>query len=43
MVDEILILEHGRVREHGERVQLETDPQSCYSQLLRTGIEETLR
>ena len=37
--DEILILEDGRLREHGERRQLLRDPESRFSQLLRTGQE----
>jgi ATP-binding cassette, subfamily B, bacterial len=37
--DEILVLEDGRIREHGERRQLLQDPESRFSQLLRTGQE----
>jgi ATP-binding cassette, subfamily B, bacterial len=40
--DEILILENGRVREHGPRARLMSDPDSRFSQLLRTGMEEVL-
>ena len=41
-VDEILILEEGRIREHGEYDQLVSDPNSIFSGLLRTGLEEVL-
>lgn len=37
--DEILVLEEGRVREHGPRDELERDPASRFSELLRTGSE----
>ena len=40
--DEILILEGGRVVEHGEREALEHDPTSQYFHLLQTGLEEVL-
>ena len=40
--DEILILEHGEVREYGARAALLADPSSRFSELLRTGIEEVL-
>ncbi len=40
--DDILILENGRVQEHGPRLQLLNNPESRFSQLLRTGIEEAL-
>ncbi len=40
--DEILILENGRIQEYGERAQLAHDPNSRFSQLLRTGMEEVL-
>jgi len=40
--DEILILDGGRVVEHGNRVKLESDPESKYFQLLQTGLEEVL-
>jgi ABC-type multidrug transport system fused ATPase/permease subunit len=40
--DEILILEHGRIREHGERERLLRDPHSRFNALLKTGIEEAL-
>lgn len=41
-VDQILILEDGRVRENGPREALVRDPQSRFSQLLSVGIEEVL-
>lgn len=40
--DDILILENGRVVEHGARLILATDPQSRFYQLLQTGLEEVL-
>jgi ABC-type multidrug transport system fused ATPase/permease subunit len=40
--DEILILEAGRVEEHGQRPELASDPDSRFAQLLRTGMEEVL-
>ena len=40
--DEILILEGGRVEEHGVRAELARDPNSRFAQLLRTGMEEVL-
>ena len=40
--DDILILENGRIQEHGPRLQLLNDPDSRFSHLLRTGIEEAL-
>jgi len=40
--DTIMILEGGRVREYGERVALVNDPESRFSGLLRTGLEEAL-
>jgi ABC-type multidrug transport system fused ATPase/permease subunit len=39
---EILILEDGRVGEHGERRRLAADPASRFYQLLQTGLEEVL-
>ena len=39
-VDEIMVLADGEIREHGERNQLVQDPDSVFSQLLRTGLEE---
>lgn len=38
--DEILVLEGGRVTEHGERVALQRDPGSRFSSMLRTGLIE---
>lgn len=40
--DEIMILEEGRILEHGERQALAADPNSRFSGLLRTGLEEVL-
>jgi len=40
--DDILILGGGQVIEHGPRRQLAADPDSHFSRLLRTGIEEVL-
>jgi ABC-type multidrug transport system fused ATPase/permease subunit len=40
--DDILILENGRVREHGERLALAADRDSRFAGLLRTGLEEVL-
>lgn len=40
--DEIMILEDGRVAEHGERTHLAGDPASRFYSLLRTGLEEVL-
>lgn len=40
--DAILILEQGRVREHGARRDLLADPTSRFNELLRTGMEEVL-
>ena len=37
--DEILLIEEGRVVEHGPRIALATDPSSRFSALLRTGLE----
>jgi ATP-binding cassette subfamily B protein len=39
-VDEVLILEEGRVVEHGERAALAADPCSRLAALLNTGLEE---
>ena len=41
-VDEIMILEDGRIREHGEREKLVQDANSRFSQLLKTGLEEAI-
>jgi len=40
--DEILILDDGRIAEYGVRSQLVSDPNSIFSTLLRTGLEEAL-
>lgn len=40
--DDILILADGRIQEHGPRLQLLTNPESRFSQLLQTGIETAL-
>ncbi len=41
--DDILILDGGRVAEHGPRRRLADDPGSRFSQLIRTGLEEVLQ
>jgi ABC-type multidrug transport system fused ATPase/permease subunit len=41
-VDEIMILEDGRICEHGPREQLASDPTSRFYSLLRTGLEEVM-
>lgn len=40
--DEIMILEEGRIVEHGNRQRLATDPSTRFHGLLRTGLEEVL-
>jgi ABC-type multidrug transport system fused ATPase/permease subunit len=40
--DEIMIIDDGRVIEHGERPALAADPDSRFASLLRTGLEEVL-
>lgn len=40
--DEIMILEDGRVREHGERARLASDSSSRFSELLHVGMQEVL-
>jgi len=40
--DEILILEDGRVLEHGDRKALAVDPESRFHRLLQTGLEDLL-
>ena len=40
--DEIMVLEGGRIVEHGDRGQLAVDPDSRFHRLLRTGLEEVL-
>jgi ATP-binding cassette subfamily B protein len=39
---QILILERGRVAEYGDRQRLAADPNSRFTQLLQTGLEEVL-
>jgi len=41
-VDQIMILEDGRVRERGLRAKLVRDPDSRFAQLLRVGMEDVL-
>lgn len=41
-VDEIAILEEGKLREQGTRQDLAADPDSLFNRLLRTGMEEVL-
>ena len=41
-VNEIMILEDGEIREYGEREHLVRDPNSRFSQLLKTGLEEVI-
>jgi ATP-binding cassette subfamily B protein len=40
--DEILILEEGRICEHGPRAELAGDPSSRFYSLLQAGLEEVL-
>src|SRR5207253_2115385 len=40
--DEIVILEDGRVIEHGPRAALAADPASRFAELLRSGLEPVL-
>lgn len=40
--DEILIIEEGRIAEHGERLSLAQSPSSRFHRLLQTGLEEAL-
>lgn len=40
--DEIMILDNGRVAEHGPRAHLAADPNSRFYRLLQTGLEEVL-
>ena len=40
--DEVMILDEGRVLEHGRREQLAADPNSRFYRLLQTGLEEVL-
>ena len=41
-VNQIMIIEDGRIREHGERKELAANPSSRFAGLLRTGLEEGL-
>jgi ABC-type multidrug transport system fused ATPase/permease subunit len=41
--DDILVLEDGRVLEHGPRLELAADPDSHYARLLRLAAEEVAR
>ena len=38
--DDILVLEDGRVMEHGSRERLAADPGSRFHRLLQTGLEQ---
>lgn len=40
--DDIVILEHGRIVEAGQRETLASDPSTRFHRLLRTGLEEVL-
>jgi ATP-binding cassette, subfamily B, bacterial len=40
--DEIMLLERGRLLEHGPRAELAADPDSRFHQLLRVGLEDVL-
>jgi ABC-type multidrug transport system fused ATPase/permease subunit len=40
--DEIMILEDGAICEHGDRAALARDPDSRFTSLLQTGMEEVL-
>ncbi len=42
-VDDVLVLDGGRVVEHGDRAALAADPDSRFAQLLAAGMEEVLR
>jgi len=41
-VDDLLILENGKVVEYGRRLDLEADPESIFSRLLKTGLEQVI-
>ena len=41
-VDDVLIIDSGRIQEHGERAALEADSESRFRELLRSGLEEVL-
>ena len=40
--DEIMVIDHGRIHEHGDRQRLARDPNSRFYHLLQTGLEEAL-
>jgi ATP-binding cassette subfamily B protein len=40
--DEIIILEDGKIVEHGDRKVLAADPKARFHELLQTGLEEVL-
>jgi ABC-type multidrug transport system fused ATPase/permease subunit len=40
--DDILVLDEGRVLEHGPRLALEADPASRFAELLRIAADEVL-
>jgi ABC-type multidrug transport system fused ATPase/permease subunit len=40
--DEVMILDSGRILEHGPRAQLSSDPNSRFGKLLKTGLQEVL-
>ncbi len=42
-VDDIMILSDGEIQEYGERKQLVRNPDSLFSGLLRTGMEEVIQ
>ena len=42
LVDDILVMEHGDVQEHGPRLDLAADPNSRYARLLRLAAGEVL-
>lgn len=41
-VDEVLIMENGRVKEHGRRDELLGDPGSEFNRMLQAGLEEAI-
>ena len=40
--DQIMIIDHGEIQEHGAYRELADDPESRFSHLLRTGMEQVL-
>jgi ATP-binding cassette subfamily B protein len=38
--DEVLVMDHGTVAEHGRRAALAADPSSRFARLLATGVSE---